>query len=110
MILLVFDQILDIVAVDYVSNFDFSSQAYYNWLCSFIELCKVMFMLLDVFLFQKISQVYKYLFDVMVIFLGVVVDKENFKIFMNIFKELNIIINEYLFYVMQNLDVMDEKQ
>lgn len=46
----------------------------------------------------------------MVIFLGVVVDKENFKIFMNIFKELNIIINEYLFYVMQNLDVMDEKQ
>lgn len=36
----------------------------------------------------------------MVIFLGVVVDKENFKIFMNIFKELNIIINEYLFYVM----------
>lgn len=69
-----------------------------------------MFMLLDVFFFQKISQVYKYLFDVMVIFLGVVVDKENFKIFMNIFKELNIIINEYLFYVMQNLDVMDEKQ
>lgn len=46
----------------------------------------------------------------MVIFLGVVVDKENFKIFMNIFRELNIIINEYLFYVMQNLDVMDEKQ
>lgn len=69
-----------------------------------------MFMSLDVFFFQKISQVYKYLFDVMVIFLGVVVDKENFKIFMNIFKELNIIINEYLFYVMQNLDVMDEKQ
>lgn len=41
---------------------------------------------------------------------GVVADKENFKTLMNISKELNTIINEHLFYVMQNLDAMDEKQ
>lgn len=65
---------------------------------------------LDVSLFQKISQVHKHLSDVMATPSGVVADKENFKTLMNISKELNTIINEHLFYVMQNLDAMDEKQ
>lgn len=103
------DQTSDSAAVDYASNPDFSSQAYYNWLCSFTELCKVMPMPLDVSLFQKISQVHKHLSDVMATPSGVVADKENFKTLMNISKELNTIINEHLFYVMQNLDAMDEK-
>jgi hypothetical protein len=34
---------------------------------------------------------------------GVVADKDNFKILMNISQELNTIINEHLFNVMQNL-------
>ena len=96
-------------SMDYVNHPDFSSQAYYNWLCSFTELCKVMPMPLDVSLFQKISQVHKHLSDVMATPSGVVADKENFKTLMNISKELNTIINEHLFYVMQNLDAMEEK-
>ncbi len=44
-------------SVDYVSNPDFNSQEYYNWLSNFVELCKLVPMPLDVDLFQKISQV-----------------------------------------------------
>ncbi|XP_069140777.1 uncharacterized protein [Argopecten irradians] len=91
--------------LDYVTSPDFTSQQYYNWLSSFTELCKVLPMPLDMSLFQKISQVHKTLSDVMATPSGVVADKENFKILMNISKELNTIINEHLFYVMQNLDV-----
>ncbi|XP_061185151.1 zinc finger protein 892-like [Saccostrea echinata] len=104
------DQASDTTSMDYVNHPDFSSQAYYNWLCSFTELCKVMPMPLDVSLFQKISQVHKHLSDVMATPSGVVADKENFKTLMNISKELNTIINEHLFYVMQNLDAMDDKE
>ncbi|XP_060063574.1 zinc finger and SCAN domain-containing protein 2-like isoform X2 [Ylistrum balloti] len=92
------------VSLDYVTSPDFSSQQYYNWLSSFTELCKVVPMPLDVSLFQKISQVHKTLSDVMATPSGVVADKENFKILMNISKELNTIINEHLCYVMQNLE------
>ncbi|OWF55080.1 zinc finger and BTB domain-containing protein 24-like isoform X2 [Mizuhopecten yessoensis] len=92
------------VSLDYVTSPDFGSQQYYNWLSSFTELCKVVPMPLDVSLFQKISQVHKTLSDVMATPSGVVADKENFKILMNISKELNTIINEHLFYVMQNLE------
>jgi hypothetical protein len=104
------DQSSDSTSMDYVNNPDFSSQAYYNWLCSFTELCKVMPMPLDVSLFQKISQVHKHLSDVMATPSGVVADKENFKTLMNISKELNTIINEHLFYVMQNLDTVEDKE
>ncbi|XP_056006363.1 zinc finger and BTB domain-containing protein 24-like isoform X3 [Ostrea edulis] len=104
------DQSSDSTSMDYVNHPDFSSQAYYNWLCSFTELCKVMPMPLDVSLFQKISQVHKHLSDVMATPSGVVADKENFKTLMNISKELNTIINEHLFYVMQNLDAMEDKE
>ena len=90
--------------VDYVTNPDFSSQQYYNWLSSFTEVCKVMPMPLEVSLFQKISQVHKTLSDVMATPSGVIADKDNFKILMNISSELNTIKNEHLFYVMQRLD------
>lgn len=89
--------------IDYVTNPDFNSQQYYNWLSSFTELCKVMPMPLDLSLFQKINQVHKTLSDVMATPSGVVADKDNFKILMNISQELNTIINEHLFNVMQNL-------
>lgn len=92
------------VSLDYVSSPDFSSQQYYNWLSSFTELCKVVPMPLDMSLFQKISQVHKTLSDVMATPSGIIADKENFKILMNICKELNTIINEHLCFVMQNLD------
>ncbi|XP_076101242.1 uncharacterized protein LOC143071046 [Mytilus galloprovincialis] len=104
------DSIIEVTAdddtqgVDYVANPDFNSQQYYNWLSSFTELCKVMPMPLDLSLFQKINQVHKTLSDVMATPSGVVADKENFKILMNISQELNSIINEHLFHVMQNLD------
>lgn len=89
---------------DFVTNPDFNCQEYYNWLSSFTELCKVVPMPLDLSLFQKISQVHKTLSDVMATPTGVVADKENFKILMNISKDLNTIINEHLCFVMQNLD------
>lgn len=89
---------------DFVTNPDFNCQEYYNWLSSFTELCKVVPMPLDLSLFQKISQVHKTLSDVMATPSGVIADKENFKILMNISKDLNTIINEHLCFVMQNLD------
>lgn len=95
---------------DFVANPDFNSQPYYNWLSSFTELCKVMPMPLDLSLFQKINQVHKTLSDVMATPSGVVADKENFKILMNISHELNGIINEHLFHVMQNLEADKEPQ
>ncbi len=48
-----------VAGIDYVSNPDFNSQAYYNWLTNFAELCKLVPVPLDVDLFQKISQVRK---------------------------------------------------
>lgn len=96
-------QEVDNQGIDYVTNPDFNSQQYYNWLSSFTELCKVMPMPLDLSLFQKINQVHKTLSDVMATPSGVVADKDNFKILMNISQELNTIINEHLFNVMQNL-------
>ncbi|KAK3095110.1 hypothetical protein FSP39_010431 [Pinctada imbricata] len=95
---------MDSSHVDFVANPDFGSQQYYNWLSSFTELCKMMPMPLDVSFFQKISQVHKTLSDVMATPSGVIAEKENFKILMNISKQLNTIINEHLFYVMQKLD------
>lgn len=95
---------------DFVTNPDFNSQQYYNWLSSFTELCKVMPMPLDLSLFQKINQVHKTLSDVMAMPSGVVADKDNFKILMNISYELNGIINEHLYHVMQNLDGEKEPQ
>lgn len=92
------------IVFDYVTNPDFSSQDYYNWLSNFTELCKVVPMPLDVSLFQKISQVHKTLSDVMATPSGVVADKENFRVLMNITKELSTIINEHLVYVLENLN------
>lgn len=90
--------------IDFVTNPDFSKQEYYNWLTRFTELCKVVPMPLETSLFQKISQVHKTVSDVMATPSGVVADKENFIVLMNITKELSSIINEHLMYVMQNLD------
>ena len=95
--------------IDYVNCPDFSKQEYYNWLTNFTEFCKVVPMPLDVSLFQKISQVHKTLSDVMATPCGVVADKENFRVLMNISKELSTIINEHLVYVLQNLNG-EEKQ
>ena len=92
------------IVYDYVTNPDFSSQDYYNWLSHFTELCKVVPMPLDVTLFQKISQVHKTLSDVMATPSGVVADKENFRVLMNITKELSTIINEHLVFVLENLN------
>lgn len=88
---------------DFVANPDFNSQAYYNWLTNFTELCKVLPMPLEVSLFQKISQVHKTLSDLMANPSGVVADKENFRVLMQISKELNTIINEHLTYILENL-------
>lgn len=88
---------------DFVANPDFNSQSYYNWLTNFTELCKVLPMPLEVSLFQKISQVHKTLSDLMANPSGVVADKENFRVLMQISKELNTIINEHLTYVLENL-------
>lgn len=93
-----------LTAVDYVSNPDFSSQGYYNWLSNFTELCKMVPMPLDVDLFQKISQVHKTLSDVMATPSGVLSIKENYKILMSITRDLNVIINEHLAFVLDNLD------
>ncbi|XP_045188713.2 zinc finger and BTB domain-containing protein 24-like [Mercenaria mercenaria] len=95
--------------IDYVNSPDFSKQEYYNWLTNFTEFCKVVPMPLDVSLFQKISQVHKTLSDVMATPCGVVADKENFRVLMNISKELSTIINEHLVYVLDNLN-SGEKQ
>ena len=92
------------IVFDYVTNPDFSSQDYFNWLSNFTELCKVVPMPLDVSLFQKISQVHKTVSDVMATPSGVVADKENFRVLMNITKELSAIINEHLVYVLENLN------
>ncbi len=89
---------------DFVSNPDFNSQEYYNWLSSFTELCKMVPMPLDVDLFQKISQVHKTLSDVLATPKGILTDKENFRTLMNISKELSAIINEHLTFVLQNLE------
>ncbi|KAK3606118.1 hypothetical protein CHS0354_006486 [Potamilus streckersoni] len=97
-------------SVDYVSNPDFTSQDYYNWLSSFTELCKVVPMPLDVSLFQKISQVHKTLSDVMATPSGVIADIDNFRVLMNISKDLSSIINEHLLYVMQNLNDSESKE
>ena len=94
----------EIVMYDYVTSPDFSSQGYYNWLSNFTELCKVLPMPLDTALFQKISQVHKTLSDVMATPSGVVADKENFRVLMNISKELSTIINEHLVFVLENLN------
>ncbi|XP_064601408.1 LOW QUALITY PROTEIN: zinc finger and BTB domain-containing protein 24-like [Liolophura sinensis] len=93
-----------LTAVDYVSNPDFSSQGYYNWLSNFTELCKMVPMPLDVDLFQKISQVHKTLSDVMATPSGVLSIKENYKILMSITRDLNVIISEHLAFVLDNLD------
>ena len=92
------------IVFDYVTNPDFSSQDYFNWLSNFTELCKVVPMPLDVSLFQKISQVHKTVSDVMATPSGVVADKENFRVLMNITKELSAIINEHLVYILENLN------
>ena len=92
------------IVFDYVTNPDFSSQDYYNWLSKFTELCKVVPLPLDVSLFQKISQVHKTLSDIMATPSGVVADKENFRVLMNITKELSTIINEHLVYILENLN------
>ena len=94
--------------IDFVTNPDFSKQEYYNWLTRFTELCKVVPMPLETSLFQKISQVHKTVSDVMATPSGVVADKENFVVLMNITKELSNIINEHLMFVMQNLNKSGE--
>lgn len=95
--------------IDYVNSPDFSKQEYYNWLTNFTEFCKVVPMPLDVSLFQKISQVHKTLSDVMATPCGVVADKENFRVLMNISKELSTIINEHLVFVLENLNTEGNK-
>lgn len=94
--------------IDFVTKPDFSKQEYYNWLTKFTEVCKVVPMPLESSLFQKISQVHKTVSDVMATPSGVVADKENFIVLMNITKELSSIINEHLIYVMQNLGKTQE--
>lgn len=95
--------------IDYVNKPDFSKQEYYNWLTSFTEFCKVVPMPLDTSLFQKISQVHKTLSDVMATPSGVIADKENFRVLMNISRELSTIINEHLVYVLENLNGEDKQ-
>ena len=89
---------------DFVSKPDFSSQEYYDWLSNFTEVCKALPMPLNPDLFHKISQVHKTLSDVMATPSGVIADKENFRILMNISRDLHFIISEHLTYVLQNLD------
>ena len=91
-------------SIDYVLSPDFGSQDYYNWLSKFTELCKVVPLPLDMSLFQKISQVHKTLSDVMANPSGVVADRENFRVLMNISRELSTIINEHLVFVLDNLN------
>lgn len=96
--------------IDFVNNPDFSKQEYYNWLTNFTDVCKVVSMPLEASLFQKISQVHKTVSDVMATPSGVVADRENFIVLMNITKELSSIINEHLMYVMQNLGKVVEEE
>ena len=88
---------------EFVSKPDFGSQAYYDWLSSFTEVCRLVPVPLDVELFQKISQVHKTLSDFMASPSGVIADKENFKVLMSISKDLNHILNEHLTCMLQNL-------
>jgi hypothetical protein len=90
--------------MDYVINPDFSSQEYYNWLSSFVELCKVVPMPLDMDLFQKVSQVHKTLSDVLANPSGVLNNKDNFTTLMSISRDLGGIVNEHLTYVLKNLE------
>ncbi|XP_013396621.1 zinc finger and BTB domain-containing protein 24 isoform X2 [Lingula anatina] len=90
--------------VDFVNNPNFDSQEYYNWLANFTELCKLVPMPLDVDMFQKISQVQKTISDVLAMPTGVLSQKENFRILMNISKDLNSIVNEHLGFILSNLN------
>ena len=88
---------------NFVKNPDFASQAYYNWLSRFTEVCKIMVLPLDTEIFQKISQVHKTLSDVLAAPTGILTNSANFKILMEICKELNGIINDHLVHVLEGL-------
>ena len=49
-------------------------------------------------------QVHKSLSDVLATPSGILTNRDNFKILMNISKDLNFIINEHLAFVLKNLD------
>ena len=82
--------------IEFVTNPDFNSQDYYNWLSNFTELCKQVKVPLDMELFQRISQVHKTLSDILATPKGVLLYKDNFKILMSISKDLNDIISQHL--------------
>ena len=89
---------------DYVSNPNFQSQDYYDWLLNFVELCKIVSIPIEVELFQKMNLVHKTLTEVLGNPKGVLHDRKNFKIIMQISKQLHNIINEQLAYVLEQLE------
>ncbi|XP_064631455.1 uncharacterized protein LOC135489827 [Lineus longissimus] len=91
-------------SMDYVHKPDFSSQDYYNWLSSFVELCKVVPMPLDIDLFQKVSQVHKTLSDVLANPSGVLSNKDNYTTMMSISRDLGGIVNEHLTFVLKTFE------
>ncbi|XP_059176343.1 myoneurin-like isoform X2 [Physella acuta] len=88
---------------DYVYHPDLTSQDYYNWLSNFTEHCKTLAMPLEKDMFQKISHVQKTLSDFMALPTGVITDRNNFKVLMDITREMSDIISTHLTFMYQNL-------
>ncbi|CAH1783594.1 unnamed protein product [Owenia fusiformis] len=81
---------------DFISEPNFSSQEYFNWLTNFTEICRLVPLPLDADLFQKINTVHKTLFDAMAMPTGVLQNKHNFKTLNEIARNLQDIMNEHL--------------
>lgn len=92
-----------IIHSSFISDPDLNSQEYYNWLAAFSEACKHLALPLEKDIFLKISQVQKTLSDYMAIPSGVISDKNNFKILMNITQDLTTITSSHLSYMYSNL-------
>ena len=88
---------------DYVHNPDFNSQDYYNWLSKFTEASKEQSMPLCIDLFQQISHVQKTLSDVLATPTGILSNPDNYKILMNICRDLTTVMNSHHSYILDNL-------
>ena len=93
-----------LISSDYIKTPDFSSQDYYNWLSSFVEYCKMLDLPLAKEVFENISNVHKTVSDVLAAPVGILSNKNNFRILNSMSKDLYNIINDHLMQVMEGLD------
>lgn len=87
----------------FIANPKLDSQEYYYWLAIFSESCRKLEPPLEKDIFLKISQVQKTLSDYMAMPSGVISDKNNFKILMNITQDLSKITSQHLSLMFSNL-------